>query len=303
MVKKYFLEGGPCIDGICYGVCLNDKNTLQQACSQMALKSIYGDCQQCKCDCKKECSDIDTSSSECQECLASSLPEPCSELSDFACMYCAKTVWTAVTKCRNNSHVVDFMNFDDLECAKAKLNNSPCQTCICSLICYIWPDSYSCGECAYSFNLGSDLWLNDNFCSNGAIYTWDGLCYKAGQGAFNFSQAADICASWDNGAGNGALAKVDTKARVSFAMQAIGQGLGNGLGMSDCWIGGKIESDENNFHWIEDDSVVEWKNEFAPGFPTAMKPSCVAQSRHGVWKNYDCSEYRNYLCSFPANGF
>ena len=277
----------------------------------MALESIYGDCHQCKCDCKKECSDIDTNSSECQECLVSSLPGPCSELSDFPCMYCAKTVWSAVTECRNDSHGVFFDyyhitnndNSNDLECAKAKLNNSPCQTCICSLICYIWPDSYLCGSCAYPFNEVSDLWLNGNFCPNGAVYTWDGLCYKAGYGIFSFSEAVDICTGWDNGAGTGALAKVDTKARVSFAMQAIGQGLGIGLGKGHFWIGGKIKSDESSFQWVEDDSVVEWKNEFAPGFPTAMKPSCVAQSRHGVWKNYDCAEYRNYLCSFPANGF
>ena len=270
-----------CVHGICYACSPhgpNDESTsalpeprsLPEVCSYLALTHHNGNC-------SSDCEDI-SSGDNCNTCLQSALPEKCGLVPEFSCFKCAKKVWDAIETCSKESISPSGV----INCAKRILAGTPdCLECLCHLICFFWPHGSLCKFCGEESS-AADLWIADDQCPLGGVKSTDGTCFKAYKDRKTFAEAEATC---------GQFSKVNSTNRILTVNQAmlISQ-------LTECWIGAKIEEGDTQFQWVVDSSEVTTPN-FARGFPTGMRPSCLTQStRDGNWRNRDCNFLYCYVC-------
>lgn len=251
-------------------------NTLPEVCSNLALGHHYGNC-------SNECENFSNDASvynDCITCLVSTLPEKCSSLPEFPCLTCAQNVWTTVEKCSESTT----SPLQIFKCAVETIlrqQNTICYQCLCSLICFFWPHGMLCQFCQED-PIAADFTYLARLCPQGAVSSSDGICFKAYKDRKTFAEAQAEC---------GELAKVSPRDRILAVNQAMAV-----QQLTECWIGGRAGNGQIEFKWVADNTNVTTPN-FARGFPTGLRPSCMTQStRDGQWRNYDCNHEKCYVC-------
>ena len=228
----------------------------------------------------------------CQTCIEDNLPRQCGMLSGASCWHCSSSVSEKYPQCQTEHQNAT----EVIQCIKTKQVTEECDVCVCTWLCYRWPESPECMACLTD-EQAAGLFINQDKCQQDWVFSQaDKKCFKTFKTGLNWTEAALSCFDEDSILGEPKSFESYSIVMETFKLHGI---------KTEAWVGGKSNIECHNddvlcnetFYWNNTNQKVDTGN-WAPGFPdTSLSTSCMHQSAEdGFFRNNDCSLRMPYIC-------